>query len=493
VCVGFLCLIPSVWAQVQMQPGAAQACPNPGFDPRPWLEDFHQLLAEMSAHYSNLEYAVQDRHMDLPQLRREAEAKLNASCDEQEARRLFESFLNSFGDGHLEIDWPKPKASDAKPAETNSLCTRLGYEKKTLKPGVDFAQLPQFASLGGDGAEWFPGGILMLNQDEKVGVIRVAIFSEHWFPETCEQAVHELHLTNSQQCDEECENKIEYAAANRLTAALAKRASELQSAGAAVILIDITQNGGGSDWIEPAVRTLSNVPLHESAFGFIKHEHWTKQLQDQLADVETDLKNEKEPKDLLQQAGARLRSGIERSQEKCDRRNVWTDGKLTCSLVVSGLSYVSGVLPYAEAGSFAGLKSKGVLFHPLDYTYTESPSRPRLYVVVDSQTWSSAEYFATILQDNGAATILGEVTGGAGCGFTNGGIPTTLKNSHAQVKMPDCVRFRKDGSNENAGVTPDILVPWSRHDNSYLKAEKLYRSLSAVITPGSKEASHEAH
>jgi hypothetical protein len=274
---------------------------------------------------------------------------------------------------------------------------------------------------------------------------------------------------------------------------LAQRAAELQSAGASAMLVDITQNGGGSDWIDPAVRTLSNVPLRESAFGFIKHEHWTKQLQDRLTDIETDLKNGKEPRDLLHEAAERLRSGIGRSEEKCDRSSGWTDGKFSCSLVVSGMSYVSGALPYAEAGSFAGLKSRGVLFHPLDYAYTESSKRPRLYVVVDSQTWSAAEYFATILQDNRAAMILGEVTGGAGCGYTNGGIPTTMKYSHAQVKMPDCIRFRKDGSNENAGVTPDILVPWSRHDNSYLKAQKLYRALTTAVTPESKENSHEAH
>jgi C-terminal processing protease CtpA/Prc len=36
---------------------------------------------------------------------------------------------------------------------------------------------------------------------------------------------------------------------------------------------------------------------------------------------------------------------------------------------------------------------------------------------------SAAEYFAAILKDNKAATIIGELTGGAGCGSTNGGIP----------------------------------------------------------------------
>jgi hypothetical protein len=245
--------------------------------------------------------------------------------------------------------------------------------------------------------------------------------------------------------------------------------------------------------VDPVVRSMSGTKLRESSWGFIKHEHWTKELKERLADVETDLKNGKQPQDLLQQAAATLRSAIARSEETCDRSRVWTDGQLSCSLVVGGLLYSTGVLPYAPPGSFAELESKSELFHPLDYRYTESSARLPLYVVVDAHTWSSAEYFAYLLQDNNAAVILGEVTGGAGCGFTNGGIPTTLKNSHAVVKMPDCVHFRKDGSNANAGVTPDVLVPWSGHDNSYLRAEKLLHSLANLAGPQSKEESHEAH
>ena len=111
---------------------------------------------------------------------------------------------------------------------------------------------------------------------------------------------------------------------------------------------------------------------------------------------------------------------------------------------------------------------------------------------MDGDTWSAAEYFAAILQDNGAATILGNVTGGAGCGYTNGGIPSTLKNSRAVVKMPDCVRLRKDGSNENVGVVPDVWIPWTVHDNSYTSAQKLLHSLLTVFTQ-KKEADHEAH
>lgn len=495
MCVGLLYLAYCFWTQAQTQPNAVQPCPKPGFAAQPWLEDFHELLREMSEHYADLEYAVEGRHMDMPQLRRETEQKLSVSCDEHEARRALQSFLGSFGDGRLEIVWssPSPNATDTKPADAASLCIRLGYEKKPLNPGIDFGQLPEFTSIGGDGADRFPGGILTLSENQKLGVIRIPIFGERWFPEVCEQAVGKMHLENPETCDQKCKKEIQYATGDLLTAMVVKRSKDLQSAGASAFLVDVTQNEGGSDWVDPVLRSFSSIPLQELPWGFIKHQHWTEELQKRLSDVEADIKNQKEPRDLLQLAATRLRSGIALSQEKCDRTSVWTDGKLTCSLVVSGLLFSSGVLPYAAPGSLAALQSQSALFHPLDYAYTESSARPRLYVVVDSHTWSSAEYFAFMLQDNNAATILGEVTGGAGCGFTNGGIPTQLKNSHAMVKMPDCIHFRKDGSNANAGVTPDLLVPWSAHDSPYLRARKLYSSLVAGVTQGPKEASHEAH
>ena len=233
-----------------------------------------------------------------------------------------------------------------------------------------------------------------------------------------------MQLADSAPCDSQCADTIEHKTGDRLTAAILLRSAELQSAGATAILIDVTHNDGGSDWVEAPPRALSNVPLREPGFSaFIKHEHWTKQLQDQLNDVETDLKNANGPKDVLEQAAAVLRRAIARSQEKCDRSRVWTDGQLSCSLVVNDLLYVSGVLPYAQPGSFAALKSKEVLFHPLDYVYTESSARPPLYVVVDSQSWSSAEYFAAILQDNGAASILGESNGRRGLRLHGRGNP----------------------------------------------------------------------
>lgn len=90
--------------------------------------------------------------------------------------------------------------------------------------------------------------------------------------------------------------------------------------------------------------------------------------------------------------------------------------------------------------------------------------RPPL-VLADGNTASAAEQLTALLVDNHAATVVGAVTVGAGCGFTNGGIAATLPRSGAGLRIPDCSRLRADGSNEARGIVPDVLVPFARRDS----------------------------
>jgi len=433
----------------------------------------------MSVHYANLDWAVEDRRMNLPQLREQTEGKLRVAKNQEDARRALGQFLDSFGDGHLEIRWPKRQPLTMALSEGHSLCSRLEYNAQ-LSPGLGFSLLPNFSALENEDSKSFPSGVLHLAHGKTLGILRIGLFSEKAYPEACEDAVRNLRLPQDTTCDDDCENRIELATANLLTAAVIRQATALRKSGAAAIVVDITRNGGGSNWMQAPPRALSSIPLHDSRFAFIRHEHWTKELQDRLHDVQSDLHKSTVPKPPLEQAAVTLQKAIDESKVPCNRDDVWQTGKIACSLVVQGLLYTSGILDYAKPGSFDSMQAKTTLFQPSQYEYTEASNRLPLYVLVDRHTWSAAEYFAVLLQNNHAATIVGELTGGAGCGYTNGGIPTTLKNSGAEVKMPDCVRFRPDGSNEVSGITPDVLVPWAERDSSYQRIMKVESALEQL-------------
>ena len=77
-----------------------------------------------------------------------------------------------------------------------------------------------------------------------------------------------------------------------------------------------------------------------------------------------------------------------------------------------------------------------------------------LYVLTNNHTYSAAEMFAAVLENNHAATTIGAPTGGDGCGFMNTPEPLVLPHSHLRFRLPNCVRIRADGTDEVAGVRP---------------------------------------
>ncbi len=86
-----------------------------------------------------------------------------------------------------------------------------------------------------------------------------------------------------------------------------------------------------------------------------------------------------------------------------------------------------------------------------------------LIVLVDEPSRGPrSEEFAALLQDNRAAFVMGEPTGGAGCGHTDGVATDSAFQQRRQVfELPDCVRLRRDGSNEVRGVIPDLTLGWA--------------------------------
>jgi hypothetical protein len=473
---------------------ACGAARGQDFKPDVWLEDFAQLKREISASYANLEWAIEARGLDLKQLSEQTESRLVAARGEAEAKKIIESFLDAFGDGHLSVQWAQNKANNSSPADNTPpaspmpLCQRLNYQSQNRTPRIAFTRLNNFREIDTEDSKYFSVGVLRVAAKRDVGVIKITIFSEYAFPDLCEQAAARMSLTKDSPCDDECEDRIERSAANLLTAALARQIEALKREKISALLVDITGNGGGTNWIEPAARTLSAKSLRSPRQQFIRHEHWTNQLKKRLEIIEADARQPASPnRELLLQGADILRKAIAESQKPCDRVVVWENRKPDCSLVADAPPlYPQSVLAFAEPGSLPDKASSRFLFYPSRYAYREGVYAGKLMVLADQGTWSSAEYFAAMLRDNNAATIIGEPTGGAGCGYTNGGIQTYLKNSRAKVKIPDCVRLRADGTNEVAGITPDILIPWRPNDTRYQRVKRVFDALSEQMNKQTK-------
>jgi hypothetical protein len=445
-----------------------------------WLADFAQLKREMSTHYANLEWAVAERGINLKQLAEQTETRLREAKTDAEAQTVLDNFLRNFGDGHLTIDQTTNSNAQAQPdAPAPALCSRLGFENRTARPGLDFSLLDNFQSLDAAAeSKYFNAGVVRLSGNKRIGVIRIGLFLETMFPDLCETALSELKLASEADCDRVCENRIRRRASNLLTAAFARQINRLKQEKIDWLMIDLTANGGGTNWYEPAARSLTRKPLRSPRAAFIRHPHWAKNLSDRLADFEAATQNSQGAQQkMLRQAAAFVRMDLAPANAPCDRAPLWENQKISCSLVVP---FSNHVLPYAKPGEFSASPVGSILFGGSDYEYQEGVYDGKLLILVDSRTASSSEAFTAMLRDGGAARVLGIPTMGAGCGYTNGGIPTILENSRLKIKMPDCVRLRTDGSNEINGITPDVIVPWRPNDSPHQRVRRTFETLERL-------------
>jgi C-terminal processing protease CtpA/Prc len=457
---------------------ASAAAAAPPFDPAPWVADLEQAREVFATKYANLEWAVYEREADLPALFAETRSRVEAAASDADARAAFERLTRRLGDGHVRFVWPT--AAAALPAEPRHAdCGALGYEAR-MRASPMVANAIGYRPLPASAGEEFPAGTLEVG-GRVVGVLEIGVFTEKGFPELCTRALAALHVDAADVCGPDCGDRVDTWAAAQLTRDLARRVRELGEAGAQLLLVDISGNGGGSEWAEAAARMLTPIRLRSSRVGFVRGEHWASGF----AQTETELKIAADATDGADRA---LLLGLARqvsdrrliAATACDAAPLWVGQPMACQWLGKGF-YASGLLASADPLALAGKPWAGKVFSPARYPYEEGVWQGPLVVLIDGGTASAAEEFAALLQDNHAALVVGAPSTGAGCGHTDGGTPTRLVHSGAILEVPDCVRLRADGTNEVMGIQPDVLIGLRREDGRHRAAARLVGVLPVIL------------
>jgi len=461
---------------------AGQPSPPAAYNPAPWIADLAQIERVLAEQAPNLEWSIQERGLDLPGLAKQTEDGLYAVTSDRDAREVLRNFLSQLGDGHISLDWADERQDDVPVWGTASICKSLGYRDEERAPGLPFDRAGGRAIATPD-SETFPIHVLDL-PGGKLGVLRIPSFHEWGYYRYCPQAVAIVGLPEDGECTEDCGAEIGRKSAELLTQAVARQIAALKGQGISALAVDITQNGGGSLWLDPVARMLTGVKLKAPQLAFTRTPAWREALGTNLQAVEADLAN---PivglgyRTVLTEAQAKLKQALAEANVACDRMALWQGKAPGCSLIPPTRLFATGVFDYAEPGEFTLLRSAPALFYSALYSYDEGLWQGPLYVVLDEGSASAAEHFATLLKDNGAATLVGEPTFGAGCGWmASGDVPVTLAKTGGQLHVPDCIWYRKNGTNEVAGVEPDILIPWRYYDNGVQKARRAVTALSQL-------------
>ena len=342
----------------------------------------------------------------------------------------------------------------------------MGYEDEPSATGVVTA-LPGHEPLRT--SQFFQVGTVPVD-GHRIGALRIEVFLPN--RKLCVDAVQKLKIPIGVPCADSCQEMIDAYAYSSMTEALEQDLRGLQSLGAEALLVDLTNNGGGSEWAEAIARMITSKQLVSEPFGYVRGPHWQKQWADLAADL-TGFAKSANPTDQarLEEWAAVAGRAAQESAKNCSLQGG----------ACSWLGRSSGLVPQATSREFVGKPWGKLVFSPAELTYSDSLWTKPVAILVDQGTASAAEEFAAVLQDNSAAFIVGSRTLGAGCGYTNGGTPTSLPHTGATLKVPDCVRFRADGSNEVNGVLPDVQIPSRRDDGTRFKARLLEVRLPTLI------------
>jgi hypothetical protein len=412
------------------------------FSPKPYIGDYLALREHISKSYANLEYLIQYYKINPYELNQKTIAAINSAKSDEEARAALNEFVKTFNDGHFQLK--KPEADHSGVAAPPSPIGKYAKGEAACK-AMDFTWDKNFAfrfPAGGVKAIKKGGGefpfLVAETNGIKIGIIRIADFRDEVYPRTCIEVWEKYAKTLKTYCDEKCRNdflhkEMRKALVDKFYVALNK----VKESGIKALVVDLTGNGGGTDWVTDITALVTDKRLVCGRRGFIKHSHYVKIFADDLNELraapEIDSKK-------IRAVEAKLKL----ASETCDRTPLWTrrDFKLSCS----GIAYSEG-----DSCKYGDLKFKG-----------KRKYNGKLFLLVDNHTASAAEDIVARHLDSKAAIVIGGHTHGSGCGYMNGGIKFKLPYTGLIVSVPDCVRERADGTNEVIGIEPQIKLDMSK-------------------------------
>jgi hypothetical protein len=446
-------------------PASAQTA---AWSPQPWLEDLAQMRAAIETKYANLEYLLTEREFDLAGLFERAGAAIRQARSDADAIAVFNRVVQRIADGHVTISWPRPAGAAAPaPAPTpQSFCRALGFDPSPAGIGPALSGYTPVAT-----GDVLPAGTARIG-GLTAGILRIAKFEPGSAPSLCAEALAAHAIPLDRPCSDACRDTVYTAAYARLTAALEDRLRALRASGAGLLVVDVTGNGGGSEWVQAVARTLTRREIAAQPMGFVRGPHWAGTWS-RLAERLRGFAQTASPTDRSRllawaaQADAARAEAERRCPPRSDPACPW----------LGRAGFATGLVGSLPAGAFAGKDWGPWVFNPAQYPYHDGVWDGPVVVLVDEHTASAAEEFAALLQDNGVAVVVGGRTAGLGCGHTWGGTPTRLANSGATLSLPDCARFRADGSNEVRGVLPDLVLPWRAIDGAAFRARMLEEAL----------------
>lgn len=339
----------------------------------------------------------------------------------------------------------------------DEVCESLGIRKGDIESAVPLND----TNFNTNENSTFKTGV-----SDGVGYLYVPAFGTYGYRQTCEDEWKKYRTTFSGKCDEKCIWKFEYNTLyQRLTDDLESAIESLNKKNITKLVVDVTNNGGGSDWVDLVGRIIAPQTLRCQKISRLKSDNALRDFKEIRQSIASNLKGNftEETKGALRQALANVNTLISEFPSDCNRKTYWTqeEFKPTCNVLTKSDLFACGYLPYIKPGLLNGVDIKQPVFKSSDFRYRETLFRGDIAILVNRNTSSSAEQFVSMLKDNiKTIRVIGEHTNSTGCGYYDGGNPIILNHSGLKINMSNCVRYRANGQNEVFGIEPDQKINW---------------------------------
>lgn len=225
------------------------------YDEQAWRADYERLKSELAQRYANLDWIVSHRGLDLQALDAATSAAIDGAHSRVRAVLALRRFVRSFDDPHLRLVRGDRSAAQASAPETEAVpvaphsgavvtsCKAAGYEAGDYAFHFPFERMEGWVLVR---KGHFPTGL-----SGDLGVLRIASFGEDQYLQAAEQAFQPGIQ----------ERALRLATRALLQRELTDALVELRARGARRLLVDITGNGGGTEWVTEVVALLTDREL----------------------------------------------------------------------------------------------------------------------------------------------------------------------------------------------------------------------------------------
>lgn len=469
-----------------------EACrATPAFDRSGWQAD-HAALKQILAHdYAHLAWVASPQGgVDLPALDASAQRALAEAHTDAQAAQALRTFLAGFHDGHLSLldpleqapSSPAPAAVDPRALGAGAGCALLGVSDEGRHDfSLPLDTLPGYHPLNDVADPMLRAGTLSLPDGHTIGLLRLHEFDALRYPGVCHALWPQLR-----QADATAE--MRGTVGRSWVAAIAASLRRFQQDGVDAVLVDVGDNPGGDDSGDTLARLFTSQPVASAVLEVSQSAAGKPYLDEQYERLDDALRHH-HPNAAARRLLSTQRAAFQASRQAvamppCDLSWAWHtqqawDAAPCRRLVAAGTS--GGPLPSPAVDTLDDF----LIAHRLDWAqdlrgHWGAWNGP-VYVLTNGKTASSAEMFAARMQDNHMARIVGTHSGGYGCGFMSADAPPELPHSHLRVRVPNCVRLRADGSDEVAGITPDLPVIPRSGESARARAQRVVDTLASDI------------